>query len=51
MAASIQAGKRGHELMSTAKERPTAYHNAQWHSQKYLDRQYLIRKMVVLCNV
>ncbi len=38
-----------HELiMSAAKERPTVHHSAQWHSQKYLDHHYLIRKMVVM---
>ncbi len=35
------------ELMSGAKERPTAHHSVQRHSQKYLDHHYLIRKMVV----
>ncbi len=33
------------------KERPTAHHCAQWHSQEYLDYHYLITKGVGLCNL
>ncbi len=36
------------ELMSTAKERPTVHHSVQQH---YRDHHYLIRNMVVLCNL